>query len=261
MKQLKKTLIIILIILFIDTIAIIFYFPGQQAFIALQLSTGIGISKLQAKIDKLEEKAIYHRTFTTEDKQFLQDFYSCLARGAKITYILRQSGKLMQHYLDGEGTPLRLEESIFKKNKKVQKQMHLLRSKILKDMNSDKTLVETYYSPVFYMPDRSNFDSVFGLYYGKIIVKTNVVNGRKLRLKWRAEVPWKWPSYEYLKKKYGNYHAESFPLPNLLSVLLNKKYLLFVDNGLGEYLEKLELAKSFLAYSEWEEELVINKNN
>ena len=60
-----------------------------------------------------------------------------------------------------------------------------------------------------------------------------------------------WPSYASLQKKYGNPHAESFPLPNLKTVLLGRQHALFVDNGLGHQLEELGLARSFLAFAEW----------
>ena len=62
-----------------------------------------------------------------------------------------------------------------------------------------------------------------------------------------------WPSYASLKQKYGDYHAESFPLPNLKSIVFGRQYALFVDNGLGEHLSRVGLAKPFLAFAEWEE--------
>ena len=66
-----------------------------------------------------------------------------------------------------------------------------------------------------------------------------------------AVVPWVWPSYASLQAKYGNPHAESFPLPSLRSLVLGRHHALYVDNGLGQYLEQLGLAKSFLAFAEW----------
>jgi hypothetical protein len=81
----------------------------------------------------------------------------------------------------------------------------------------------------------------------------SVAPNRTCLLHWRAEVPWLWPSYASLRKKYGTPHAESFPLPNLESVLFGQKYALFVDNGLGEYLAEVGLAKPFLAFAEWDE--------
>ncbi len=62
-----------------------------------------------------------------------------------------------------------------------------------------------------------------------------------------------WPSYASLKQKHGSYHAESFPLPNLKSLALGQEHALFVDNGLGEHLVTLNLARPFLAFAEWDE--------
>ena len=66
-------------------------------------------------------------------------------------------------------------------------------------------------------------------------------------------MPWGWPSYPSLRKKYGNPHAESFPLPNLKSLALGRKHALFIDKGLGHHLEELGLAKSFVAFAQWSE--------
>jgi hypothetical protein len=38
-----------------------------------------------------------------------------------------------------------------------------------------------------------------------------------------------------------------------LSLVLGRRHALFVDNGLGEYLVQLGLAKPFVAYAEWDE--------
>jgi hypothetical protein len=68
-------------------------------------------------------------------------------------------------------------------------------------------------------------------------------------------VPWTWPSYESIRSKYGRYHAESFPLPNLASLFFGREHALYVDNGLGEYLVHLGLAAPFTAYAEWDEDV------
>ena len=38
-----------------------------------------------------------------------------------------------------------------------------------------------------------------------------------------------------------------------MSIVFGVEYSLFVDNGLGEYLTRIDLAKSFVAYAEWDE--------
>ena len=253
----KKTLVIVgavvLCLVIAATIALRLYFPGEQASIALRLATGIGIPYLQTRIDGLEEKAVDGDAFTKEDRTFLTDFYTCLAKGAKLTLILGQSGTLMQHYLDGSGEPLELRKGIFTGNWKVRKRMKALRERIRKDARGDK-LEKSYSSGTFHMPHASVPDSVFGLYHGTIEARPRKSNGR-IEVTWRAEVPWQWPSYASLEKKYGDPHAESFPLPNPLCILLGLDHALYVDNGLGEHLVKIGLAEPFLAYAEWEEVL------
>jgi hypothetical protein len=223
-------------------------FPGRRTLLAFTIGTGLGRDSLQRQIDTLEDKAIEGVALSDEDLSFLEDFYSTLASGARASFVARQTGGMMQHYLDSSGTPYQLDPSIFVGNAKVQVQAERMLKKARKLRCDGQT---TLSSPRFYMPDRSNTDSVFGLYYGRLQVTPIRQSDGACEFLWRAEVPWAWPSYEDLRTKYGNPHAESFPLPNARSLLQGKQYALYVDNGLGHHLERIGLAKSFLAYAEW----------
>lgn len=229
-------------------------FPGQQAGFALTLATGVGVAGMQENVDALEAKAIHRQPFTRSERAFLYDLYETMATGASMMPPLRQSGKMMAHYLGRSGDDFELEPSIFTENKKVQKHMSRLRQRI----RTQQPSLQTLSSPRFYMPDKSNVDSVFGLYYGTLHASPTY-RSREIEIRWRAEVPWIWPSYPSLKKKYGRYHAESFPMPNIRSLLFGKEYVLYVDNGLGEYITHLNLAKSFFAYAEWTETIPRNQ--
>lgn len=116
------------------------------------------------------------------------------------------------------------------------------------------TLAEEYASDTFHMGEPEFFDSSAGLYFGRISVRPHVVDDDRLLLRWRAELPWQWPSYQSLYDKYGDYHAQCFPLPNARSLLQGPKYYLWIDDGLGEHLAQIGLAQPFLAWSEWDEE-------
>lgn len=225
------------------------FFPGQRLGMAVTIGTGVGTEDLQAKVDALEDKAIRRQPFTSEDKEFLVDLYRTLATGAEMTILVAQTGRLMDHYLDGSGEDFKLEPAIFTDNIRVQGQIKRLRSRAnLTRCTPSGALV----SPTFYMPHRSSIDSVFGLYYGTVEL-TLVRRGEQCVQRWRAEVPWYWPSYPSLERKYDHSHAESFPLPNITSLVAGQRYALTIDNGLGEYLVQLGLAAPFTAYSEWEE--------
>lgn len=225
-------------------------FPGPRFGLAFTLATGIGRDALQQRIDGLEDAAIRRAPMTAQDRQFLSDFYRTLASGGKLVILARQTGRMMDHYLDGSGRDYRLDSTIFTGNAKVRAQMALLDKRLAGLPCLDGQRVS---SATFYMPDRSQTDSVFGLYYGRVhLTQNKTADG--CRHHWRAEVPWVWPSYPSLRAKYGDPHAESFPLPNLQSILLGPRRALRVDNGLGEYLTQIGLAKSFLAYAEWDEQ-------
>lgn len=132
----------------------------------------------------------------------------------------------------------------------------LLRTQFLRDLASPAGPRPGYRTESFRMPHPSSLDSLFGLYYGSVILRPSVTNARAIVLHWRAEVAWVWPSYESLHAKYGDSHAECFALPNLRAVLqLSTDHALRLDHGLGEHLTRLGLAKPFVAFAEWSEPL------
>jgi hypothetical protein len=239
--------------LIVAIITFLIYFPGRQSLLALTLVSGMGIDGLQARVDALEQKAIDGRPFTVADRAFLRDLYTCFAKGARLTYVLRQSSQLMGHYLSRTGEPLQIKPRIFFGSGDVREQMDRLRRRVVEDLQARGTLAEEYSSGTFHMGQPELFDSSAGLYYGSLSVRPRVV-GDRLLLRWRAELPWQWPSYQSLYDKYGDYHALCFPLPNARSLLQGPRYSLWIDDGLGEYLAQVGLAKPFLAWSEWDEE-------
>jgi hypothetical protein len=226
-------------------------FPGAQLSIAFTIATGLGRDALQRRIDELEAKAIARSELSPDDRRFLLDFYGSLASGGRLSVVVRQTGKMMDHYLAGSGSDYRLDPVIFTGSQKVQAQVRALRKRV--EASPCRTGARVS-SAVFYMPDRSNLDSVFGLYHGTLHATQSVRDDGRCRLDWRAEVPWVWPTYSSLAEKYGDAHAESFPLPSLRSLILGEQHALYVDNGLGGYLAELGLAKSFLAYAEWSDD-------
>jgi hypothetical protein len=228
----------------------LFLFPGQRLGLAFTIATGFGRDALQSRIDAIESKAVQQLPLSAGDRAFLADFYATLATGAKLTVIVAQTGRLMDHYLSRSGEDFQLDPIIFTGNAKVQAQAELLR----KRANHRPCHDETLSSPVFYMPDPTSIDSVFGLYHGRLMLTRHRDASGQCVDRWRAEVPWVWPSYRSLRDKYGDPHAESFPLPNALSILRGRQHALFVDNGLGHHLEQVGLAKSFLAFAEWSDD-------
>ena len=226
--------------------ALAIYFPGAQLPIALTLATGIQGAALQVQIDHCEAKAIQGSSFTAEEITFLNNLYTCLYKGARLTLILPEVSKMMEHYLAQSGEPLKVDASIFTTNTKVMDQMDTMKTEIV----SAASLKPTYRSETFYMPDFSNIDSVFGLYYGHLIAKPERINGN-LQIHWRAEVPWEWPSYAALTAKYDDPHAESFPITNASCLIKGIDGAIFIDNGLGEHITHLGIAKSFTVFAEW----------
>jgi hypothetical protein len=246
--------IIALALIAVPVLILFAWFPGEQRMLAYRLATGTGIESVQARVDSIEDKAIRGTTISQDDRRFLRDLYSCLSKGACLTVVLRQSGRMMARYLDGTGEPLEVPARIFRSDRKVTQRMERMRGAATRDLLAGRPLEAKYDSGVFYMPDPSSLESVFGLYYGHMTLIPRARSGGGLACRWRAEVPWNWPPYEKLARERGDPHAECFPIPNLRALLRGHRYALMLDNGLGEYLVRLGLAKSFLVYAEWEED-------
>lgn len=245
--------IIVLALIAVPILLLFAWFPGEQRMLAYRLATGTGIESVQARVDSIEDKAIRGTTISQDDRRFLRDLYSCLSKGARLTVVLRQSGRMMARYLDGTGEPLEVPARIFRSDRKVTQRMERLRGAATRDLRVGRPLESEYDSGVFYMPDPSSLESVFGLYYGHITLIPRKGPDGTLVCRWRAEVPWNWPSYEKLTREQGNPHAECFPIPNLSALVHGRRHALWLDNGLGEYLVRLGLAKPFVVHAEWGE--------
>ncbi len=231
-------------------VTLLVLFPGGRLGIAFTLATGIGRDGLQARVDAIEEKAVAGSPLDAAERALLDDLYRALATGGKLSIALGQTGRLMEHYLDGSGADFRLDPVIFTENATVQAAMSRLRVRAASSEGDGGARLS---SPSFHMADPANSDSVYGLYWGTLhVTRTNAADGSTL-LRWRAEVPWTWPSYATLTERHGSPHSESFPIPSLRSLVRGERESLFIDNGLGERLTHEGLARPFLAFGEWDE--------
>lgn len=131
--------------------------------------------------------------------------------------------------------------------------MQALRRNIATTLANRMPLQPRYETETFYMGDPADLDAVTSLYFGTLSVEPAVEADGQSVLRWRVDMPWVWPTYDELRKKYGDPHAQNFALPNLRSQLFGPQYMLRIDDGLGGHLPKLGLAKPFHTYAEWDE--------
>lgn len=65
-------------------VGLVVVFPGARLPLAFTVATGLGRDALQTRIDAIERKAIRRQGLTEDDRDFLVDFHSTLATGAKL---------------------------------------------------------------------------------------------------------------------------------------------------------------------------------
>jgi len=195
------------------------------------------------------------------------NLYPCLAKGERLIPSLQQTGRMMTHYLASEGTPLPTNKRDFVNVGIIWMEMDHARLSIIAQAASGGTTTRNHQSKVFYMADPHYPDSHHRLHYGHIEAKS-------VRIRWRAGVPWVWPSYAYQEECYGSYHAlrtwtrntrvlvDSFrPIVNALfrgerphfkrNVKMDRA--VWLGDELAECMAKIGMAEFFLACSEWEE--------
>ena len=231
-------------------IASILVLPSMR--LAASIGTGIGLEKIQTKIDTLHDLG-KNNELSRKKLIFLKDLYRVLAIGARATMMLPASSQLMFHYLEGSGSALVINPNVFAKSDKVIQQKLLLVEKLCSGSNIAR-------SQLFDMGGTSPPDSAFALYFGTL-------SAQKLEKKvaFSAEMPWKWPTYATIQSRYGSYDREIFPIPNLLSlagklIQYDLAPSLYLPNALGGELERYGLAKSFNVSANWTEPLTCDQN-
>lgn len=221
-----------------------------QLRIATSIGTGLGLTNVQQQVDRLHVLG-KQGVLSAEDLIWMRDLYFILATGAKASFILPASSKLMFHYLDSSGESLTLAPEVFRESDRVIS----VRQKLNRSLCNG---VDKVSSSEFDMGGKTPLDSAFALYFGTLSAEK--VGGK---VRYKVKMPWKWPTYRRIKQRYGSYEKEIFPIPNLLSVLTNTFQLgsaqpLYLPNALGGELERVGLAKSFNVTSEWSESINCN---
>lgn len=208
--------------------------------LSFQIGTGIGLTNLQNKVDKLEHKAIQNQPFTDKEKQWLKVFYRTFAYGGQLIIILPEASRLLHHYLDGTGKQTTIDRDVLFSSSRFKNQFYKIKQKLRKNCVLDNNFI----SPRFDMGHGGFNDQAIALYYGTISGKIIKKDQKTISIEWLINMPWKWPNYDEIGKIKGRDRKETYPLPNILSFLgLGPRLLL--DNELAGELENLGLAKRF----------------
>ena len=240
----------------IAIVAFLVIFQESQRSIAFTLASGIGMTELQIKVDRIEKSVVEGRELTEAERAFLRDIYSCFAKGGKVSRVAIQSADMMTRYLSATGEDLQTDPRIFLRSSPVQQEMENIRTRIIDDLKNGRGVETAHRSAEFYMGDPDYFDAAVGLYFGHVTARVSVHQDGMRVIAWRAECPWTWPSYDELYQQYGRHGAQRFAIPNAKAVLTGRRDdCLLIGDGLGGHLAEIGLAKPFLVYSEWSEEI------
>ncbi|MBN1799689.1 MAG: hypothetical protein JW822_14025 [Spirochaetales bacterium] len=210
---------------------------------AYKLATG-DFSELQHRVDLLEQKAIEKQQFTHEEKEFLKDLYGSLVFGGRLLGY-KEAANMLDRYLKASGAPLKIAESIYRENKKVQQVMQKITVCIKRDI-LQKTIKSSYTSEAIVVEHKENprlfyFSNVFVLQAKPVKIAEDYYI-----VKWRVELTARFPSYDEQKQRYGVYKYFRTPFNT------NSQGQIFtIDDGLSHYLCVVGLAKEFIYYAEW----------
>ena len=215
-------------------------------FLSFQIGTGIGLSNIQDKVDRLEYKAIQNKPFTNKEKEWLRVFYRTFAYGGQLIIILPEASRLLHHYLDGMGEETTIDRDVLFSSYRFKNQFFKIKKKLTKNCVLDNRFI----SPRFDMGHGGFNDQAIALYYGTISGRIIKKNKKTISIEWIVDMPWKWPNYNEIGKIAGRDTKETYRLPNLLSFLgLGPPLLL--DNELAGELEDFGLAKGFDVFTSW----------
>ena len=214
--------------------------------IAWTIAIGHNQKPLQKCIEVMEKKAYRKQAFSKDERDFLRRFYGTLSVGGQMSIFAARTGRLINHYLKGSGETYKLNPQIFRQSKTVQINIDRLKKKVRQNgCKQEKTFSKSDFQmsrqAFFYSAkDILRADSILGLYRGDLKVTAVPMKNGACKLQWRADMPWKWPTFDELYAKHGCYTCrERFPLPNLKSLITkNKKQVFRVSNGLGGELER-----------------------
>ena len=243
--MLRFNLILLTLLTLTFGMIIIFSAPLRLAF---TIGTGAGMEALQQKINNVQSRAIKGQ-ISSADKDFLRLFYRTLAYGAQLTFLLPESARLMHHYLDGGGKPTSIDASLYTQSPRVIEKMRIIRKQISSNCNVERAFLSERFDMGHATPLDAHFALYFGTIKGELVAETD-----KKFIQWTADMPWRWPTYADIKKTYGTFYKEIFPLPNVLS-LLGLGQQMWLPNALGGELEKQGLARSFDIKTSWNESL------
>ena len=225
-------------------------FPGQRASFALTLDTGVGMPGLQARVTQIDHQAFEGQALSADDRESLVVLYRTMPTCGRLSVVMGQAAGLLDHHLDGTGQPYRLEPEIFLASRHVRREMATLKHHV---DDAGCTSKERHRSERFYMPESSDLDTHYGLYWGTLEVTSAAQPDGQCTLTWTARVPWVWPSFQSLLGPQGARRRENSAIPNMKSLIVGAEHRLVIDNALGGHLVTLGLAKPFTSEASWEE--------
>jgi hypothetical protein len=237
--------------------------------IPFSLGTG-DVKEIQAEVDRLTRKARKRESFTDTEKEFLKSLYGWIAWGGLAKWY-PEASHLLRHYLNGNGSPLQIDAYVYRSSVIVKYAVGEIKKVIVADIQKSGTIRNggTLASPGllkntprsfavqcsqgaivdngYLMAEQNNkrlknADNRFPLISISMILMKSPI---RVKTDWQIESKWDYESFENQRKRNLNLVTE-LPLPGGSKLQL--------PDGLSQYLEVLNIARSYKYTAEWTEE-------
>jgi hypothetical protein len=228
------------------------------------------VDEIQKEVDRLTKKARNNEAFTESEKAFLEDLYEWIALGGRGKG-LWEAGKLLNHYLHGDGETLEIDSGIYENSVIVQYAMAELKKVIAADISKTGKIRNNGVIWSTHVLKEKNFGDPKAkgqILAGGVLLaeqsnsRLKNANNRfvlrssskaetgasktqpKITTIWRIEDTWDYNSFAEQKNQKRN---------DVTHLPLRGGKVLKLPDGLSWYLTELKIAKEFTFYSEWEE--------
>lgn len=228
------------------------------------MGSGDSFKLLQDTIDYLDCKGRAGRAFTSNEKEFLINLYESLWWGG-MAKGLYEAAKLANHYVNGDGSSLRMDAALYQGSVIVQDTMAAMKA-YMREQHAQKKSIQSVSStdPRFYRSKhaealqkhrRSQYTQGVILADGALLTEQN---NRRLHYadnRFHLQAATGLAGQGFLTRWSVNslYDFSAYPTTEYTEIPVPNAGTLKLPDGLSNHMEKIGIAKQFWYSAEWPE--------